>query len=245
MFRESAPASRPGSTSFRARDSGSPTSRSTSTRSGWTTSTSTSRFTCLHAALPKPGGEGELKKLAGRLLAEPLDRARPLWEIWIVEGAARSRVALLAKVHHCMVDGVAGFAWFSELLAGERDEPIAVAPEWSPRPVPDRDELLRREVGRRAEQWLGALHKLPALLERREQLEEMAGRWSRRASALGETLSAALVAAPETPFNGRLGALRAFEWRSLPMERARALRKSLGERSTSSRSPASPARCAS
>ncbi len=182
----------------------------------------------LHTALPTPGGEGELKKLVARLLAEPLDRERPLWEVWIIEGAARGRCALLAKVHHCMVDGVAGFAWFSELLAGERDEPVEEPPEWSPRPAPDRDELLRREVGRRAEQWLGALHKLPALLERRDQLEEFAARMVRRASALGETLSAALAAAPATPFNGKLGALRAFEWRTLPMERVSALRKALG-----------------
>jgi WS/DGAT/MGAT family acyltransferase len=182
----------------------------------------------LHTALPKPGGERELKKLVARLLAEPLDRERPLWEIWLIEGLSRGRCALLAKVHHCMADGVGGFAWFSDLLAADELAASGEPPEWTPRPAPDRDELLRREVGRRAEQWLGALQKLPGLLERREEVEDLAARVSRRAAALGETLSAALTAAPDTPFNGALGPLRVFEWRSLPMERVQALRKALG-----------------
>ncbi|MFI5319751.1 MAG: wax ester/triacylglycerol synthase family O-acyltransferase [Myxococcota bacterium] len=182
----------------------------------------------LHTALPKPGDAHALKQLVARLLAEPLDRGRPLWEVWLIDGLSRGRCALLAKVHHCMADGVAGFAWFAELLAGDADEPIAAQAPWTPRPAPDRDELLRREVGRRAEQWLDALHKLPGLLERREEIEDFAARMSRRASALGETLSAALAPAPEVPFNGPLGPLRAFEWRSLSMERVSALRKALG-----------------
>jgi WS/DGAT/MGAT family acyltransferase len=181
----------------------------------------------LHTALPKPGGERELKKLVGRLLAEPLDRERPLWELWLIEGLNASRIALLAKVHHCMADGVAGFAWFAQLLAGDDPEPLET-PEWHPRPAPDRDELLRSEIGRRTEKLLGALEKLPRLIERREELEELAARWSQRASALGETLTAALKPAPETPFNGALGPLRAFEWRSVSFARARALRAALG-----------------
>jgi diacylglycerol O-acyltransferase len=181
----------------------------------------------LHTALPKPGGERELDKLVGRLLAEPLDRGRPLWEVWLIEGVSRSRCALLAKVHHCMADGVAGFAWFASLLAGS-DAAIEEPPPWTPRPAPDRDELLRREVGRRAEQWLGALQKLPGLLERREEIEELAARVSQRASAIGESLSAALTASPQTPFNGELGPLRSFASRTLPLARAKALQAALG-----------------
>ena len=182
----------------------------------------------LHAALPEPGAERELKKVVARLLAEPLDRGRALWELWLIEGTSRGSCTLLAKVHHCMADGVGGFAWFAELLADEGGEDLAEPPAWTPRPAPDRDELLRREVGRRAEQWLAALHKLPRLLERRDELQDLAARLTSRASALGETLSAALAPAPETPFNGALGPLRAFEWRTLAMERVLALRRGLG-----------------
>jgi WS/DGAT/MGAT family acyltransferase len=182
----------------------------------------------LHTALPKPGGERELERLVGRLLAEPLERSRPLWELWFVEGVARGRCALLAKVHHCMADGIGGFDWFASLLVGEKDEPVVEAQAWTPRPVPDRDELLRREIGRRAEKWLDALQRVPEWLERREELEDLAARVSQRATSLGETLSSALTPAPATPFNAPLGATRSFVWRSLPLSRAEALRNRLG-----------------
>jgi diacylglycerol O-acyltransferase len=182
----------------------------------------------LHTGVPKPGGEHALAQVVGRLLAEPLDRGRPLWEVWLIDGASRSRCVLLAKVHHCMADGIAGFAWFAQLLAGEPSAEIPEAPPWTPRPAPDRDELLRREVGRRAEQWLGALQKLPGLLERRAEIEDFAARLSERASALGATLSEGLTAAPETPFNGALGPLRSFAWRTFPFARAKAIRTALG-----------------
>jgi WS/DGAT/MGAT family acyltransferase len=82
----------------------------------------------LHDALPKPGGERALKKLVERLLAEPLDRERPLWELWVIEGLSPGRCALLAKVHHCMVDGVGGFEWFATLLSGAPGEELAETP---------------------------------------------------------------------------------------------------------------------
>ena len=182
----------------------------------------------LHDVLPKPGGERALKKLVERLLAEPLDRERPLWELWVIEGLSPGRCALLAKVHHCMVDGVGGFEWFATLLSAAPGEELAETPSWQPRPAPDRDELLRREVGRRAEQWLGALQRVPGWLDRREQIDELAARFSERASALGETLAAVLAPAPAAPFNAPLGPTRSFEWRSLSMERASGLRKAIG-----------------
>jgi len=61
-----------------------------------------------HTAVPPPGGDDELRNLAGRLLAQHLDRHKPLWELWMVEGLADGRWAAVSKVHHCMVDGVAG-----------------------------------------------------------------------------------------------------------------------------------------
>ncbi len=182
-----------------------------------------------HTALPKPGNERQLKRQIGRLLAQPLDRDRPLWEIWVIEGlAGGERFAVLAKVHHCMADGVAGLEWMGALFSTTPDEQVEPPQPWSPRPAPDRDELLRREVGRRAEQWLGALQRLPSLLERRESLEDLLGRVTEGAAALAETLGAALAPAPETPLNRALGPQRRFDWRTLPLERGQALRKALG-----------------
>ena len=61
-----------------------------------------------HTAVPRPGSDEQLRNLAGRVLGQRLDMAKPLWELWLVEGLADDRWALISKVHHCMVDGVAG-----------------------------------------------------------------------------------------------------------------------------------------
>ena len=58
-----------------------------------------------HTSLPRPGDEEQLKRLAGRIMSQRLDRRRPLWEIWIVEGLEGGRFAMVTKTHHCMVDG--------------------------------------------------------------------------------------------------------------------------------------------
>jgi len=57
-----------------------------------------------YAALPRPGGAGELRALVGRVMAQPLDRRRPLWEMWVIEGASAGRWGLICKLHHCMAD---------------------------------------------------------------------------------------------------------------------------------------------
>ena len=61
-----------------------------------------------YTALPAPGGDDQLRALVGRVMAQQLDRAKPLWEMWAVEGLADGHWALLSKTHHCMVDGVSG-----------------------------------------------------------------------------------------------------------------------------------------
>ena len=96
-----------------------------------------------HAGVPPPGGPGELTEMAARVLAQRLDRARPLWESWFLEGLAGGRWAILSKVHHCMVDGVGG----SDLLAALFDlspEPpdLAEPPPWRPQPGPPLAEVL-------------------------------------------------------------------------------------------------------
>jgi WS/DGAT/MGAT family acyltransferase len=73
-----------------------------------------------HTVLPRPGGDDEVRTLMARLMSAQLDRSRPLWEEWLVEGLDADRWALIGKVHHCMVDGVAGTDILSKLLDTER-----------------------------------------------------------------------------------------------------------------------------
>src|SRR5437868_11502480 len=82
-----------------------------------------------HTALPAPGGEAELKKLVGRLFSQALDRDKPLWEMWLVEGLGESGFAIVSKTHHCMLVGVFGDGLVPVLMDPE--------PDPSPPPGPD------------------------------------------------------------------------------------------------------------
>jgi diacylglycerol O-acyltransferase / wax synthase len=100
-----------------------------------------------HTALPAPGSDEKLRRTAARIFAQHLDRNKPLWEIWMVEGLSDGRWALLSKVHHCMVDGVSA----TDLMAVMFDDAPAPAPPrpWAPGPEPSGAELLVRTLTRR------------------------------------------------------------------------------------------------
>src|ERR1700757_2995381 len=85
-------------------------------------------FHVRHTALPSPGGDEQLKRLAGRVFSQALDRSRPLWEIWLVEGLADDRFALLSKTHHALVDGISGVD-IATVLFDTSPEPTGIAPE--------------------------------------------------------------------------------------------------------------------
>src|SRR3989454_1475618 len=94
-----------------------------------------------HTALPRPGDERDLKRLVGRIMSQPLDRGRPLWEIWFVEGLEGDRFALISKTHHCMVDGVAGADLMSVILEPIGNPDPGTPEPWQPRPPPKGAEL--------------------------------------------------------------------------------------------------------
>ncbi len=99
------------------------------------------RYHLRHTALPAPGGDAELATVVGRIMSARLDRDRPLWEYWLIDGLAAGRWALLSKVHHCMVDGVSGTDLYRVLLD---ESPVAspAAPDnWQPAREPSTVEL--------------------------------------------------------------------------------------------------------
>ncbi len=89
-----------------------------------------------HTALPGPGDDAQFCRMMGRLMSQPLDRQRPLWELWLVEGLTGGRWALVFKVHHCMVDGIAGVELLTALLDVGADAPVGDPRPWAPRPEP-------------------------------------------------------------------------------------------------------------
>ncbi len=98
-----------------------------------------------HTALPEPGGEQQLKRLAARVFSQQLDRSKPLWEMWLVQGLERDRFALLTKTHHAAVDGIAGVDIGTVLFDLEPvPEPAPVEDGWEPEPTPSTAHLIAR-----------------------------------------------------------------------------------------------------
>ena len=99
-------------------------------------------------ALPAPGGDEELRNLVGRVMSQQLDRAKPLWEMWVVEGLDDGRWALISKTHHCMVDGVSGTDLLSVILSSDRDPARRRSTDdWQPTPEPNSAELVDALAG--------------------------------------------------------------------------------------------------
>ncbi len=178
-----------------------------------------------HTALPKPGSERQLKRLVGRILSQQLDRGKPLWEMWVVEGVEGNRFALIAKAHHCMVDGISGVDLLAALLSLAPDEVPGEAPAWIPRRVPSALELVAGEVRRRAEQPLRLLGAAAEMLRR--PLGAL-GAVGDAVASVAETLTSGLSAASATPLNVPIGPHRRFDWLQLPLDDLRTVRRAFG-----------------
>ena len=176
------------------------------------------RITC-----PAPGGDAELAAIAGRILSTPLDRSRPLWEVWVVEGLVDGRFALVAKVHHAITDGIAGTQILAALFSAS---PNAPPPSRSEPPeasegMPTELELLRDAITARIAQPRALIHMFKrtsnALLdfyERRKSPDHAAG--------------ASFFDAPRAPWNGPLSAQRGAAFARLTLDDVKRIRKAFG-----------------
>jgi WS/DGAT/MGAT family acyltransferase len=179
-----------------------------------------------HTSLPRPGSERQLKRLCGRILSQKLDATKPLWEIWIVEGLEGGRFAMVAKVHHCMVDGVAGVDLLMVLLSPTPDDAFEPAAKWTPRPAPSPRELVAGELWRRATMPLDVARAAArAVTDPGRVLSSAYDTAIGLANVLGETA----VPASETPLNPEhIGPHRRFDWLRMDLARVKAVKQRLG-----------------
>ncbi len=179
-----------------------------------------------HSALPSPGTEQQLYRLAARIGSQQLDRSKPLWECWFVEGLEHGRFALIFKTHHALVDGVSGVDLATVLFDLAAKQPQEASPPWEPHPEPTSAELLAGGIAGLAktaysvtEKALAAATNPAAAIDAvREAVE-----------GIGEVVWAGLNPAPETPLNVEIGPHRRYAIarhaaRGLPLRQARARR---------------------
>ena len=161
-----------------------------------------------HTALPEPGSEDQLMRLTGRVFSQALDRSKPLWELWLVQGLERNRFALLSKTHHALVDGVAGVDIATVLFdAKPVPEPVTEGAEWVPQPEPSTPELLARGAADLAAVPLRAVGRLASAVQRPEAAARRVGE---SLEALSEVAWNFANPAPEVPLNVEIGTHRRF-----------------------------------
>jgi diacylglycerol O-acyltransferase / wax synthase len=163
-----------------------------------------------HTSLPEPGSEQQLRVLAARIFSQQLDRSKPLWELWLVEGLKGDRFAIVGKTHHCLVDGISGIDITTVLFDAEREPASSPEPQepWLPEPEPTEAQVLSealvaravdpREVGRGVRRIMRGPRR--------------ALRRATEGVAAAGAFAWAGIAAPESPFNFDIGPHRRFAW---------------------------------
>jgi WS/DGAT/MGAT family acyltransferase len=196
-------------------------------------------------ALPPPGSEEQLKNLASRVFAQQLDRTKPLWEIWLVEGlgpakagasagngdagpesAERPRFALLTKTHHALVDGVAGVDITAVLFdtAAEPETPPATESTWVPRPEPTSMQLLGDALLERAIQPAEIARSARAAFRAPRRLVSKSVDSLAAVGALARTG----LGAPASPLNVAIGPHRRFDWVRTDLAEIKEIKNAIG-----------------
>jgi WS/DGAT/MGAT family acyltransferase len=202
-----------------------------------------------HTALPRPADEAALKRLAGRLFSQRLDRSKPLWEIWLVERLAGGRFALIAKTHHALVDGISGVdittvlfdrdpesalnaqlgnspdGWLGQAAGRAGSGHISSEP-WTASPLPGDAKLAGEALLERATLPVEVARGVRALLGHPERAI------ARLRDALAGITATALpginAAAPESPFNVDIGPHRRYTFLAADLAQFKAIKDSLG-----------------
>src|SRR5919112_3467687 len=185
------------------------------------------RYHVRSTALPSPGSEHQLKDLAGRVFSQQLDRDKPLWEVWLVEGLEGDRFAMLSKTHHALVDGISGVDIISVLFdtSPEPSAPTDPGERWLPRPLPTPAQLLGEAIVERATipgelaRSVRAVFRGPRMIA--EGLRDAA-------VGIGAMAWAGLNPAPPTPYNKPIGPHRRYTWVRVRLDDVKRIKNELG-----------------
>ena len=179
-----------------------------------------------HTALPKPGSDEQLRHLVGRIFSQRLDRSKPLWELWVVQGLEKGRFAIISKTHHALVDGVSGVDIATVLF--DLSPVPADLPEdegWSAEPEPSGADLVAEGVKglvktpfELAGRALGAAQRPGETLERVREAAE----------GIGEVVWAGLNPAPDVPLNTKIGPHRRIWWAESRLADFKEIKNALG-----------------
>ena len=179
-----------------------------------------------HTSLPRPGDAEQLKALSGRIMSQQLDRSKPLWEMWVVEGLdGGDRFAIVSKIHHCMVDGMSSVDLLAVLLQPEPTDRIDPPRRWIPRPRPGWWQMLSAEAARRLTIPIPSVSGARQLLsEVRDPRSDIRTMWR----AARGMLRSSLRTVSDTPLNKPIGPHRRFDWMAMSLADVKDVRKRLG-----------------
>jgi diacylglycerol O-acyltransferase len=180
-----------------------------------------------HTAVPGPGSDEQLRNLAGRVLGQRLDMAKPLWELWLVEGLADDRWAIISKVHHCMVDGIAGTDLMQLMFDLEPEATHEAPKDWTPRRTPSSLSLMAEALTETVTHPLRQLSALPGVGD---------AVWSTKAlvksgKSVAQTvpsLAKQAVTPTARSLNGPIGPHRRWAWTEGKFEEFKAVRTAFG-----------------
>ena len=207
-------------------------------------------FHVRHTAVAPPGDDHQLGALVARIVGRPLDRSRPLWESYVIEGLPEDRFAILTKVHHATVDGASGVELLTLMLDADPDgDDLPAADEWTPERVPSDGEMVLRGLGglvrkparaalltARTGRELGRMTRNPVMVAAANQFRNglrgplgtvlnIGRSREETAQALGPLPS---FTPPQTPFNAPISPHRRFAFRSVPLQTIKDIKSELG-----------------
>ncbi len=182
------------------------------------------RYHVRHTALPPPGLGDDVRNLMGRLMSQPLDRERPLWEAWVVEGFDDGSWAIISKVHHCMVDGISGTDLMAVMLDDEPDAELPPRQAWEPEPEPSTAKVLREAFVDLAATPAQQVQAAASLLRDPRKLVDVAKNTVSGISSYGRHTTSTKPLSIE----GDIGPHRSWDQTSVDLDDIKKIRESLG-----------------